>query len=275
MTACEYTDAKVQPGDYLLSFDYQSDNAQQAGYYAEFSGSDKGLQEQITIPDRKWHTYNTKIRVPELTANLRLYLHAYESNGTTKNTVRFDNVKLTAVPPTDQQFYVVSEPEKSLQQPKSITFQNLSTTKRTIHVSGARAPFIVDMSETYHPGWRLELDNARIAGINSWRPGVQADTVDTHFQLNNYANGWYVDPAKLCANNKQGCSKQADGSYNITMVAEFAPQRWFIVNRAISIATLVATGGYLLVTHRRHGQDEEGLYRHPLLSSRLARRQRK
>ena len=265
--ACTYTTVEVQPGtDYQLSFDYQGDPAAQAGYYAEFTDVEGGAQDQLQLTDRKWHTYTTKVHVPDMVTSLRLYLHAYESNGSSKNIVRFDNVKMFAVPSTSQQFYVVSQSDKTLTRPDKIAFQTDSQTKRTIRVTGARGPFVLSLSETYHPGWRLELDNGKIAGANAWRPGVSVDAVGDHFQLSGYGNGWYVDPGALCANNAAGCQKQADGSYSIALVAEFVPQRWFGVNRFISVATLVMTGAYLAFTHRRSKREivDEGVYRHPL-----------
>ena len=273
--ACTYTSVDVMPGtDYLLSFDYQGDPAAQAGYFVDFSEVDGGSQNQIAITDRKWHTYSTKVHIPAMVTNVRLYLHAYESNASTKNVVRFDNVKMLAVPSTSGQFYAVTQANDELTQPQKIAFQTDSQTHRTIKVTGAKGPFVLSLSETYHPGWRLELDNAKVAGINALRPGGAADTVADHFQLSGYGNGWFIDPEKLCANNAAGCTKQADGSYNIELVAEFVPQRWFNVSRALSVSTLVFAGGYIAFTHRRFKRDisEQGIYRHPL--AKLIRKKR-
>lgn len=265
--ACTYTSVDVTPGtDYVLSFDYQGDPAVQAGYFADFSEVDGGAQDQITVTDRKWHTYSTSVHIPAMVTNIRLYLHTYESNASAKNIVRFDNVKMVAVPSTDGQFYAVTQANGELTQPQKIAFQTDSQTHRTIRVTGARGPFVVSLAETYHPGWRLELDNAKVAGMNAVRPGVQADAATDHFQLSGYGNGWFINPEKLCANNAAGCTKQADGSYDITFVAEFVPQRWFNISRALSVLTLVVAGGYVALTHRRFKRSiaEQGLYRHPL-----------
>ncbi len=266
-TACEYTNVTVQSDtDYLLSFDYQGDSAQQAGYYLEYTGEGVGHQDRVDIDDRQWHTYTTRLHIPETVTDVRLYLHAYESNGTTKNTVRFDNLKLIAVPTTQSQFYVMSEPARSMQKPQSITSKSIDSTHRQVDVKGAKSGFVVNLSESYHPQWRLELRNSKVSGMASWLPGVKADSVDEHFEMSNYANAWYVDPAKLCANNAAGCTRNADGGYDIQLLAEFVPQRWFTVNRAISVTTLLVAGGYIAVTHRKYKQlyEAEGVYKHPL-----------
>ena len=272
-TACEYVNATVQSDtDYLLTFDYQGDPAQQAGYYLEYTDAGSGTQDQVTVVDRSWHTLTARVHIPATVTDVRLYLHAYESNGVTRNIVRFDNVKLIAIPTTQQQFYVVSQPSTPLRKPKSTTFKTIDDTHRSIRITGATQPFIVSLSESFHPQWRLELDNARVQGANSWLPGASADVAGEHFELNGYSNAWYIDPGKLCAQQKTGCTKNADGSYNLSLLAEFVPQRWFVINQFVSVGTLLAAAGYVAATHRRakRAYESEGTYQHP-----LARRRRK
>ena len=263
--ACTYTNVNVEPGtDYILSFDYQSDDpSAQLGYYAELNGGDTGYQDRITPTDRKWHTYTTKVHVPVLTPNLRLYLHAYEDDKSNTNTVRFDNVKLVAIPSLTQQFYVVGEPQTPLTQPKSIAFRTDSESRRTIQVKSARGPFVAMLSESYHPAWRLELDDGAARG---WRPGASVTAVGAHFEFSGYGNAWYVDPSVVCAGNPSSCHRNADGSYDINFIAEFVPQRWFAMNQLLSIGTLLLAAGYITVTHRqaRRVYESEGIYMHPL-----------
>jgi hypothetical protein len=262
--ACTYTNVNVQSGtDYLLSFDYRSDTGGQLGYYVQFDGSDGGSQDRISPPDHNWHTYTAKVHVPALTTSLRLYLHAYETNGTTNNTVHFDNVGLVAIPTLAQQYYVVSDPQTAMQQPQGIAFHTDSESHRTIQVSGAKGAFALLLSESYHPAWQLELQNGAAQG---WLPGGGVTAVGAHFESSGYANGWYIDPAELCKGNPQGCRKNADGSYALQLVAEFVPQRWFTVNRLLSVGALLLSGGYVALTHRRvrELQKMEGVYRHPL-----------
>lgn len=263
--ACTYTNVNVQPGtDYILSFDYQSDDPSgQLGYYAELNGGDTGYQDRINPADRKWHTFTTKIHVPALTPSLRLYLHTYEDNGSRKNSVRFDNVKLVAIPSLAQQFYVVSEPQAPLSEPKNVAFHTDNEARRTIKVSGANGPFVLALSGSYHPSWRLELDDD---AARNGRPGASVRAVSAHFQSSGFGNGWYIDPGALCTNSPVGCHRNADGSYDVALVAEFVPQRWFAVNQFLSASTLLFAASYIALTHRRamRAHDAEGVYKHPL-----------
>jgi len=262
--ACTYTGVNIEPNtEYLLTFDYQAEGDGQLGYYAQFDGIEAGAQDRFSSEKGKtWHQYSTKIRTPASTS-MRLFLHAYESDGVTKNTVRFDNVKLVAIPSVDQQFYAVGEPQKAQKQPAKIEFSNDTEARRTINVRGATEPFTLLLSETYHPAWRLEL---RDKEAESTIPGAQEHLVGQHFRASGYANAWLIDPAEICAMNSTECTKNPDGSYDIKLLAEFAPQRLFEVSRALSIGVLVLAGGYVAVTHRRakRSVESEGVYRHPL-----------
>ena len=66
-----------------------------------------------------------------------------------------------------------------------------------------------------------------------------------HYELDDFLNAWYVDPSALCATPNASCTQNPDGSYNIEMVIEFTPQRWFYLGLLISGTTLLACLGYL------------------------------
>jgi hypothetical protein len=116
------------------------------------------------------------------------------------------------------------------------------------------------------------------------KPDRVAD--DKHFELNGFLNGWFVEPGELCqvrkvesykveSNDLSGaattsvtlpaltgtppagrgfegggdfnaCTLNADGSYDMEMVIEFFPQRWFYLGLLISGTTFVGCIGYLV-----------------------------
>ena len=161
-------------------------------------------------------------------------------------------------------------------------FEIINPTKKLVKVTGATTPFYLAMSESYHDKWRLELDNARprnawhfseifspkISGarvhgfLASWWPFTRVDAVadEHHFKLNSFLNGWYVDPVELCSTvasdklqvESMGCKQNPDGSYDIAMVIEFSPQRWFYLGLIISGTTLLACLGYLVLTFMKN-----------------------
>jgi hypothetical protein len=102
------------------------------------------------------------------------------------------------------------------------------------------------MSEAYHDKWQLEMNNKKVQGLGAWLPGTTADAVpaEDHFKLDDFLNGWYVDVPALCK-MQHLCHLNADGSYDLEMVAEFTPQRWFYFGGVISVVTLLACLGYL------------------------------
>jgi hypothetical protein len=95
-------------------------------------------------------------------------------------------------------------------------------------VEGATTPFVLGLSETYHPKWRL-------------RAGGQ--TVKEHFAVSGYMNGWYIDPAALCAKPNKECVRKSDGTYDMQFGAAFTPQKWFVLARGMSVGTIVGSLG--------------------------------
>jgi len=109
------------------------------------------------------------------------------------------------------------------------------------------------MSESYHDKWQAQLNNNKVNGFfKSWVPFVKPDIIadEQHFKYMTFLNGWYIDSAKLCQSNdggiKNGCTKNDDGSYDIEMVIEFTPQRWFYLGLLISGTTFISLISYLV-----------------------------
>ena len=248
--ACTAINIPVKAGaSYLFSFDYQSPNAATASYYLGFNDTAKTvLNASLSITDTSWHTLSQTITVPDGATTLSLFIYARESDGKTNNINRYDNFKLIEIPDISNSYYLVSQPKATLQQPASTTFEIINPTKKLVHIKGATTPFFLAMSESYDMYWQLELNDTKVQGfLNSWWPFAKPDAVPSsyHYQLDGFLNAWYVDTSTLCAAPNASCTKNADGSYDIEMVIEFWPQRWFYLGLLISGATLASCLGYL------------------------------
>jgi hypothetical protein len=152
----------------------------------------------------------------------------------------------------------VSEPSVEIAKPKGVGFELINPTKKLVHITGASKPFYLTMSESYHDKWQLQLNNSKVQGFfKSWVPFAKPDAVgnDKHFKYMTFLNGWYVDPTELCASvqsdaldtlgTQDGCTLNPDGSYDIEMVIEFTPQRYFYLGLLISGTTFIALISYL------------------------------
>lgn len=250
--ACVHTTANVHENtDYLLSFSYKATGTKNYGYTTSFDNPGATLsRNQSTASGPGWHTVQTVVHVPAGASTLTLYLYAFESNGHAQNSVNYDNVNLTELPDFADRFFVVQQPAQKLDQPKITKEASSSQSVRTLTVQGAKSPFFVALSESYHPQWRLELNNG-----NTFLPGGggAVTTGVNHVTLSNQVNGWLVDPQKLCRDDKlrAGCVKNNDGSYTISLRAEFVPARWFGVGAAISWIAVLGSIAYLLVVRRK------------------------
>jgi hypothetical protein len=184
-------------------------------------------------------------------------VHSYPNDDSVIQQINhYDNFTLTAVPSVVGRYYLVSRPITPLAAPKAIDFSLQSPSRKLISVTSATTGFYLNMSESYNRGWRLELNDAGLAGINNWLPTATPTAVaaTNHFNANGFLNMWYVDPATLCQRQSSACSRNADGSYNLKLVAEFTPQRDFYAGLIVSIATLIGCLGclgYIYVRRRK------------------------
>jgi len=249
-TACTYqTDISVKGGtEYFFEFDYQSENAENAGYYIAFNDViDSSVSDRPVVDGAEWQTFATSFVTPIGATRMSLHVYSYSSDGKTNVVTQYDNFRLTELPNITNQYYLAGESMVRIEKPESLNFKIINPTKKTVSVRGATTPFYLAMSESHHPQWQLQFANDKIRGFfGSWVPFVSPDVVssDAHFELNGFLNGWYVDVDQYCRDDGL-CVQNADGSYDIEFVIEFFPQRWFYLGLLISSLTLVGCLGYL------------------------------
>ncbi len=62
-----------------------------------------------------------------------------------------------------------------------------------------------------------------------------------HTKINNYANGWFINPDWICSpmSDKPACRRLADGSYDFELILEFWPQKLATISYGISISIAI------------------------------------
>lgn len=255
-TACTGPQSVFVTGDktYLLSFEYQSDQKTEAGFNLAWNGTTSTpISKRLQINDSTWQVFETQVTAPEGATSASLLLYAYEKDGLTPMTVRYDTVSLIELPNIQNRYYLVSDPQTNFVEPKEITFDLINPTKKLVHIKGATTPFYLAMSESFHQSWQAQFNTDKINGFfDSWVPFVNPDRIpdEHHFELNGFLNGWYIDTPAYCVQNTL-CTQNPDGSYDIELVLEFFPQRWFYLGMLISGTTLVGLVIFLLYDWRR------------------------
>jgi hypothetical protein len=159
----------------------------------------------------------------------------------------FFNIQWIIIEPYAQ--HRSSAPEKKW---PSITFHRINPTKYLINVREASGPFWLVFSEAHHPAWKVykaspedllgaglpqAVTEYKNIGVKEMRADTQFTPRDIkylfsdplpipHFQVNNYANGWYVDP------------KNFGSGTNFDLVLYFYPQSLFYLGFFITLLTL-------------------------------------
>ncbi|MBP9750443.1 MAG: hypothetical protein KBC95_01205 [Candidatus Peribacteraceae bacterium] len=225
---------------YLFSFAYQSPNGLAAGYNLGFNDPDATvIQERLPIGDSNWHLLNRQILVPAGATSVSLTVYSYDEGGGRRIVTRYDNFSLSLLPDLFDRYYLVSRSAEPARLPSEVNFETLDPARTLVRVRGAGAPFYLSLAEAYHDGWQLRFATAD--GPFSWLPWAKRERIgdERHFALDGFLNGWYVDPAAVCADER--CAANPDGTYDLTFVAEFAPQRWFILGLAISTTVFIGS----------------------------------
>ncbi|HEY4161030.1 MAG TPA: hypothetical protein VGM08_03130 [Candidatus Saccharimonadales bacterium] len=243
----------VTPGQhYLLSFDYQGMDST-AGYSVAFDDAQQTtLGGRLHAADSSWHAFTQVITVPSGAHTLRLHVEAYpDSSAESRGTAHFDNFKLIAVPDVQDHFYLVDQMTANLQTPGQVSYKSVNPAETTVHVSSARAPFYLQVGETYNAQWDLAAGSGK-----KIYPIPAAD----HLKLNGAVNGWYIDPAAICGKVSGTCTPNPAGGYDLDFVVSFAPQHWLYVGEIVSAATAVI-GAVYYVYNLRHDRKRGVRYR--------------
>ncbi|MFH1905616.1 MAG: hypothetical protein ABIK53_08885 [bacterium] len=158
-----------------------------------------------------------------------------------------------------------------------ITFKRINPTKYLVKVKGAKTPFWLVFSESFHKQWRLynkvEVEGKRKGEVKVKEGGAFGEIVANypklkvkearhlqkftpqdikylfkkpldveHHLVNGYANGWYIEPNKL------------ELGEDFTLVMYFWPQTLFYLGLGISGLTLIFCIVYLGYSGLRKGK---------------------
>lgn len=248
---------------YLLSFDHQSPNAKNASYYVNFIG-DNVAQAALSadVPtDPTWQTYTRLIKTPAGAKDLQLSVRSRaDEQREAYLTNRYDNFRLVELPSNLQQYYIVGAEGQGFKAPQGISYKAEDPARRAIHITKASGKFYLTLADSYNESWRLVLNNQHVGRLPWSRPDIVSQ--EAHVRWDGFVNGWLVDPAAICQAQKQGCTANGDGTYDLDLIAEFSSQRWFNVGVATSISALLACLAYfgVLLAKSRAG-DSQAIWR--------------
>jgi hypothetical protein len=227
---------------YLLSFDYQSGDDTKAGLYVSFDDPNKTAFSERFRAKKNWQNYVKTIKVPAGATHMQMLVYSFADEFEAQNIkVRYDNFSLKEIPDLGGKYFASEHSNDNYKAPKSINYTFADTTKRIATIKGADGPFYLSFSETYHSGWQAKAGDITIDASN-------------HFKLNSFANGWFIDTANLCKESNI-CTKNANGTYDFTLMIQFASQKYFFIGLLVSggafMTAVIATGIYLRIIRKK------------------------
>jgi hypothetical protein len=127
----------------------------------------------------------------------------------------------------------------------SLIYNRINPTKYSVSINNATEPFLLVLSESYHPFWKAYANDSDTSNRTFDIRDIKYlfyDPLqeDFHFKVNAYANGWYIDPKDITNNG------------NISITLNFLPQSIFYLGIIVSILTLVLCLCYLCYRSYNH-----------------------
>ncbi len=245
---------------YKLSFDYKNVTGGKVQYYYNLRNDLEEKQDKFgsfEAGDNNWHTFETLIDPQiEKINNFDLYFYA-PSDGSSNIINLYDNVKLAELAPKGiYSYYLYARTDsRTDNQMKKIDTKIINTRKNIVVLKEINNPVFLVYPKKYDSHWNAYLFPKNYsAGAGSKKPGFLANfflkTIDQkyHFQVNNYSNGWLIDPKRLCAKENR-CQKVDDNTYDIYLIIEHEFNK-FINFSLISILTVMA---FLFFYLKRYG----------------------
>jgi hypothetical protein len=167
-----------------------------------------------------WHRLEAAVTPQTGTQSLRLFLYA-DGGGGARTVTEYRDIAIRRPQP------VLPVGAVPLDRLPNVSSRQLTPSEFRVHVKDAHGPFVLVLTETYAPGWHIEIDGHDSNGL-------------AHLRVNGYANGWRV-PWR--------------GTYDFTIT--YAPER---LARLAGLADLVLVPlslmlflGWRVWTRRRAG----------------------
>jgi hypothetical protein len=233
--ACIYQKLQIDHNyNYTLSFEYKPDT--QNPTTLTYIGFDNGI-EPLTYRVRGaagiWQ--NADVSIPVLSDLREISVYLYSGSDNNHKTTSYRNIRLMKTPKALDNFFLIDDASFEPKEPpklKSIVKMANDRYDLIINTTASSQSFFLNFKQAYHPGWSLLLSST-------------AEKIADHYEVNLATNGWYVDINTYCK-QKNLCTQNPDGSYDIELTLEFFPQRWFYLGLLISGTTLVGCLGYLV-----------------------------
>lgn len=247
--ACTYSSAIVNfvtSKDYVLGLDYKIIKGQKAGFCI-WDGQSCIRTQDLTQADNKWHHIEAVVEPQMTSKQLTVFLYA-PSTPDMPATVRYDNVSVQALKEKVLSAYAIKTAQEKLIQPARLSFTQVNPTLYRIQ-DHQTSKSLITFQESYHPSWRAFVLPAGAKAQAWWKtmlmikPGWEVPA-QNHIIINSFANGWWVDPAKMPPS-----LKSSNGDY--TLILEYWPQRLVYFGGLISGLTLLGCLGYLAYDWRK------------------------
>lgn len=222
----------------------------------------KGVRQKLKDEENNWVEFN----------NIRLEEGEHSLKVLENDKFKVEMVEIKPISSISSIGFISS---KERQEPPKIEFKKINPTRYVVNVKGAKNPFTLVFSESFHEGWKAYIRNkqevrggrleardwgqkaaSNLKPLSSnnepwsalwtaWKDKGKRIEIKDHFVVNGYANGWIVPIEQMLEVRGQRLEGEKRIPENFEIVLEFKPQRLFEVGVIISATTLLGCIGYI------------------------------
>jgi len=159
--------------------------------------------------------------------------------------------------------------QNEIVKPPKIEFKKINPTRYVVDVKGAKWPFTLVFSESFHEGWKAYVrQEAKGDGQkgepwsalwSTWEDRGKRNELKDHFEVNGYANGWIVVPKGQfkVQSSKFKVEEKEENWEDFEIVLEYKPQRLFEIGLLISSTILLMCILYMVYEYLKRDRNEE------------------
>ncbi len=232
--ACIYKTIKINPNDvYKIDLDYDQHKDKKYLYI----GYGKTISPETVLLPTNGHLSKEIVPPPGAT-EITLYLYSGSQKVGVAETA-YNKISISHYPKSTYGIYVI-EQDSGNKNLLPVEVKKIKSHKYILKIKSVSTKYLfVQLNDSFNTGWHLtRVDGGAAASIDS-----------RHVEINGFSNGWQIDIDEACRRENL-CTKNADGSYNLELSAEFKPERLLYFGSFISGVILLACA-IIMVRHFR------------------------
>ena len=249
-------DTKLSDEKILLKVTSSGEIKDISSFYKIPTGDSKGLLYNDVFSSTEGDNYKATFHIPYGVQKIRIAI-IFSSKEIAEQTIKLNNLNLYKI--IEPKVIISRNINSGFVDKPIINFQKINPTKYIVDVKNVKGPFLLNFSESFHPGWKLFISQPKkdtnpvlttyLNGkVNELYPeknffdhyfyqtwGLTTISDNNHILSNGYANGWWITP------------QETKGLEDFQLIVEYSGQKYFYFGSILTILVIFISFSLLLM----------------------------